>query len=45
MAICTRCGTVFNDEDFLLNKHSCKLQDIPPKGKQINMSTGTMTDI
>lgn len=30
MAICTKCGSVFHDED----EHECKLENIPTKGKE-----------
>lgn len=31
MAICTKCGAIINDED----EHVCKIENIPPKGKEI----------
>lgn len=35
MPICTRCGAIFNDDDFRDGLyHECKPEDIPSKGMQ-----------
>lgn len=45
MALCTVCGTVWNDEDFMNDKkHVCNPADVPAKGKQKRMS-GVMEDL
>lgn len=31
MAICTKCGSVFHDED----EHECKLENVPAQGTEI----------
>lgn len=31
MSLCTKCGAIFNEAD----KHECKMENIPGKGKEI----------
>jgi hypothetical protein len=34
MGICTKCGVIFNDEDYDEGKrHKCRKKDIPKKNK------------
>lgn len=45
MAICTKCGAIFDIED--IKKHICNISDIPIKGteKRINTTDSIIKDV
>ena len=46
MALCTKCGAIWNDNDLMKNpdKHWCDPLDVPNKGEEIG-SDGKRYDI
>jgi predicted nucleic acid-binding Zn-ribbon protein len=44
MALCTKCGAIFSDEDMRMNRHKCRPENIAVTGKE-KLPVTTTSDV